>query len=195
LSTSEARGYRGAVVWAFTTFQPEAPFDLVGTDEIERSYKTSREVAFAINKGELPDIPAFPVDAKIRPVVLLQDRPRGALPEYAALKLARFTKLSEQEQQAVRDGERPALFHLALNKSKYGLAQENAIDMNSLVRLHKSAIVTTKPVGYLDENEVNVLGRRLATFLDIDLAPVIRAGVEERFQALVDAQQQAKPSS
>ena len=195
MSTSEARGYRGAVVWAFTTFQPEAPFDLVGTDEVERSYKTSREVAFAIKKDELPDIPAFPVDAKIRPVVLLQDRPRGALPEYAALKLARFTKLSEQEQQAVRDGERPALFHLALNKSKYGLAQENAIDMNSLVRVHKSAIVTTKPVGYLDENEINVLGRRLATFLDIDLAPVIRAGVEERFQALVDAQQQAKRSS
>ena len=141
--------------------------------------------------GELTQVPTFSVPAKLRPVVLLQDRPRSALPEYAALKLTRFTKLSAPEQQRVRDGDEPALFYLPVDKLKYGLAQENAVDLNSLVRVHRSAIVT-RPVGYLDTNEVDVLGRRLAAFLDIDLEPAIRDGVIERWQKLVAAQQQRR---
>jgi hypothetical protein len=125
---------------------------------VSRSYRDAAAVAQAIRDRE----PTFHVQAKLRPVVLLQDRPRGALPEYATLKLAHFTKLSVADQQRVRDGQEPALFFLRVDKSKYGLAQENAVDLNSLVRVHRTAIVT-RPVGHLDENEINVLGRRLAT--------------------------------
>lgn len=181
-----ARGMRGAVVWDLTAFQPEAPFELVGQDGVSRSYSTAVEVARAVRSGELAQAPPFMVPAKLRPVVLLQDRPRGELPEYAALKTTRFTKLSAAEQQKVRNGDAPALFHLAKNKAKYGLGEENAIDLNSLVRVHTSAIVTT-PVGYLDRNEMDVLGRRLARFLDIDLARDIQAGIDARWEAIVEA--------
>lgn len=176
---------RGAIVWAFTAFQPEAPF------ELERTYPDAAAVAKAIRDGELEREPTFKVPAKLRPLVLLQDRPRGALPEYAALKLARFTKLTPAEQERVRNGDEPALFHLRQDKPKYGLARENAVDLNSLVRMHRSAIVT-RPVGYLDENEIDVLGRRLAEFLDIDLTPAIREGVIERWEKLIAAQQQRR---
>jgi hypothetical protein len=179
---------RGAIAWAFTAFQPEVPFELVGVDGHARSYPTALAVAHAIRGGELAQTPTFNVAAKLRPLVFLQDRPRGALPEYAALKLARLTKLDGRDQQRVRDGHEPALFHLPVHEAKYGLAKENAIDLNSLVRVHRSAIVT-RPVGYLDDNEVDVLGRRLATFLDIDLEPAIRDGVMERWEKLVATQQ------
>ncbi len=181
------RGLRGAIAWAFTAFQPEAPFELVGIDGQSRSYPDSQAVAKAVRDGELAPTPTFSVTAKLRPLVLLQDRPRGALPEYAALKLARPAKLSRDEQQRLRHGEEPALLHLPLDRSKYGLDQENAIDLNSLVRVHRSAIVT-RPVGYLDDIEMEVLGRRLAVFLDIDLELAIRQGIIDRWEKLVVAQ-------
>ena len=188
MSSTPGIAFRGAVVWAFTAFQPEAPFDLAGQDGAARSYPNAVEVAKAVKNGALADPPTFQVPAKIRPLVLLQDRPRGQLPEYAALKLARFTKLNDAEQQRVRDGEEPALFYLAKDEARYGLKQENAVDLNSLVRVHASSILT-KPVGHLDVNEVDVLGRRLAKFLDIDLGPDIKAGIAERWEAIVAAQQ------
>jgi hypothetical protein len=188
------RGLRGAVLWAFTAFQPEAPFELVDVHGNDRLYSDAPAVARAIKDGELAQVPRFKVAPKLRPLVILQDRPRGVLPEYAALKLTRFTKLGADDQQRVRDGLESALFHLPLNKGKYGLAQENAIDLNSLVRIHQSAIVTS-PVGGLDENEIDVLGRRLARFLDIDLEPAIREGVLERWEQLVAARQASRRSS
>jgi hypothetical protein len=191
VSGSAARGLRGAIAWAFTAFQPEASFEVVGVDDVARSYESAPAVARAVKDGELHQVPTFRVAAKLRPLVFLQDRPRGVLPEYAALKLTRFTKLDPAAQRRVRDGQEPALFYLAANRAKYGLAEENAVDLNSLVRVHRSAIVT-RTVGYLDENEIDVLGRRLATFLDIDLGPAIRQGVIERFNKLAAAQQARK---
>jgi hypothetical protein len=188
------RGLRGAVLWAFTAFQPEAPFGLVDVHGDDRLFPDAPAVARAIKDGELAQAPSFKVAAKLRPLVILQDRPRGVLPEYAALKLTRFTKLDADSRQRVRDGLEPALFHLPLNKSKYGLTHENAIDLNSLVRIHQSAIVTS-PVGRLDENEIDVLGRRLVRFLDIDLEPAIREGVIERWERIVAAQQARRRSS
>ncbi|HXA53966.1 MAG TPA: hypothetical protein VNV37_03730 [Solirubrobacteraceae bacterium] len=175
------------MLWALTVFQPEAPFQLVDVDGDEHLYPDAPAVARAIRDGELAQASSFKVTAKLRPLVILQDRPRGVLPEHAALKLTRFTKLAAGDQQRVREGLEPALFHLPFNKGKYGLTRENAIDLNSLVRIHQSAIVTS-PVGRLDENEIDVLGRRLASFLDIDLQPAIREGVIERWEQLVAAQ-------
>lgn len=190
-TSGPSRGMRGAIVWAFAGFQPGAPFDVVDSGGEVRSYPAVGELAEAMKKGELPQAARFLVQAKLRPVVLLQDRPRGRLPEFAALKLARFTKLARANQQQIRAGGDDALFYLPLNRSKYGLKQENAVDLNSLVRLHQSVIVTS-PVGYLDENEIDVLGRRLAKFLDIDLGPAIRQGVIDRWEQLVAAQQQRR---
>jgi len=179
---------RGAIVWAFTTFQPEAPFDLVGFDGVTRGYATASDVARAIKKREVASVPAFAARAKLRPVVLLQDRPLGVLPEYAALKLARLSKLRASDRQRVRDGEEPALFYLSPDTARYGLSQENAVDLNSLVRVHRSAFVTS-PVGYLDADEIDVLGRRLAVFLDIDIERAIRDGVMTKLQEIAARQQ------
>jgi len=183
-----SRGMRGAIVWAFTGFQPEAPFEVRGSDGSVLSYATAAELAEAVKNRQLQTTPGFLVQAKLRPIVLLQERPRGVLPEFAGLKLARFTKLDPRDQQRIRDGQERALFYLPHDERKYGLKRENAIDLNSLVRLHRSVIVT-RPVGYLDEQEIDVLGRRLAKFLDIDLTPAIRQGVIERWDQLVAAQQ------
>jgi len=187
---------RGAIAWAFTAFEPEAPFELVGADGVARAYPTATAVARAVQSGELTQAPTFNVAAKLRPLVFLQDRPAGALPEYAALKLVRLTKLKDADRQRVRDGEEPALLHLPVKKGKYGLAQENAVDLNSLVRVHESALVTS-PVGYLDAGEVEVLGRRLARSLDIDIERAVRDGVIERWERLVAGQQKplAAPST
>jgi hypothetical protein len=182
---------RGAIVWAYTGFQPEAPFQVVTGAGEAASYSTAVAVTQAIRDGTLGRVPRFLVEAKLRPVVLLQDRPLGVLPEYATLKLARFSKLSRAEKERVRNGEEPALFHLQRAKAKYGLDQENAVDLNSLVRLHRSVIVT-RPVGYLDENEIDVLGRRLARFLDIDLTPAIQEGVLQRWEQLIAEQERRR---
>ena len=175
-------------MWAFTTFQPEAPFRLETESGLLKSYGSAADVARAIKEGELAQEPRFPLKAKLRPVVLLQDHPRGVLREFAALKLARFTKLPEPDQQRIRNGQERALFYLRVDKSKYGLKQENAVDLNSLVRVHESAILAR--AGRLDANEVDVLGRLVAEFLDIDLEPAIREGVLARWDALVAAQKE-----
>lgn len=181
---------RGAIVWAFTAYQPEAPFELVGIDGTLRSYAHARAVADAIRAGELPAEPTFPVSAKLRPLVILQDRPLGALPEYAALKLGRFDKLDAAAQERVRNQEERSLFFLRVDEAKYGLRQENAVDMNSLVRVHRSALLSR--AGALDANEIDVLGRRLAEHLDVDLEPAIREGVIERMRRLAAEQQHRK---
>jgi len=60
--------------------------------------------------------------------------------------------------------------------------------------MHQSAIVT-KPVGHLDRNELDALGRRLAKFLDIDLGPEIQAGINERWDEIVEARKVRKERS
>ncbi len=91
-------------------------------------------------------------------------------------------------------GDELALFHLPANKGKYGLKQENAVDLNSLVRVHASAMVT-RAVGYLDETEIEVLGRRLASFLDVDLEAAIREGAIKRWENIVAAQESGRKPS
>jgi hypothetical protein len=170
---------RGAIVWALVAFEPEAPFELDG-----RSFPTVGDVAGAMRDGTLARAPALHVDVKLRPVVLLQNRPRGSLPEYAALKLARLAKYSPADQERVRQGRRPSLLHLPATR---GLRHENAVDLTSLVRIHRSAIASA-PVGYLGDDELETVNRRLATYLDIDLEAAIAEGVARRWEKLVAAQ-------
>jgi hypothetical protein len=174
---------RGAIVWALVPFQPEAPFELDG-----RSFPTVVDVARAIRDGTLSRAPAIQVEVKLRPVVLLQDRPHGSLPEYAALKLARLDKYSRADQERVRQDRRPSLLHLPATQ---GLRRENAIDLTSLVRIHRSAIASA-PVGYLKDDDLDAVNRRLATYLDIDLEPAIAEGVAKRWAKLVAAQRRGE---
>lgn len=186
------RPLRGKIVYAFTSFVPEAPFEIINPSGSRASYRSTAEILEAIKADELSaDTQEYVVAAKLRPVVVLQDRPRGVLREYAALKLTRLNKLSEEARKRVRQQHEPALFFLDHGNARYGLKQDNAVDLNSLVRIHETAILPGQ-LGELDANEIDVLGRRLAVYLDIDLGAAIREGVLKRFAELAAEQRRRR---
>ena len=123
------------------------------------------------------------VDASLRPVVLLQDRPRGVLEDTLALAIVSLGGLSENQRASVREQQEPSLFHLPVRPGKYGFSGEMAVDLNGLLRIGCEALLP-RAVGNLDDNEMRVIGKRLVAHLDIDLEPVIAHEVEERLQLL-----------
>ncbi|HSZ69671.1 MAG TPA: hypothetical protein VK756_04850 [Solirubrobacteraceae bacterium] len=177
-------GLRGAIVWAITPYVPEAPFRLwLGDGHPVGEIADARELAQQVRQQGLDAEQTFLVKGKLRPVLLLQDRPRRALREIVALRMVRLETLSDVQQASIRDQREPSLFHLPARPTKYGLSKEMAIDLNALVRVHASAILP-RAVGRLDDNELRVVGQRLVEHLDIDLEPLLARLVEERFEAL-----------
>jgi len=173
---------RGAIVWATTVFQPEAPFRVMRADGSVGAFADAHELADAIGRAEVPVTHTCLIDAKIRPVVILQARPRGALDDYAALKLTRLAKVRAVDRDRVRLDMYPDLLYLEQAPDRYGLPTENAVDVNSLVRVHRDAIVAV--AGRLDERQITSLGHKLAAALDIDLRGPIREGVMAHLEAL-----------
>ncbi len=184
MASQAPRGLRGAIVWAITSYIPEAPFRLWLGDETATGTIASAEVfGQQVRKQGLDPEQVFLVKGKLRPVLLLQDRPRRVLREIVALRMVRLEKLSNTQRERIRRHEEPSLFHLPVAPKKYGLTKEVAIDVNALVRVHASAILP-KAVGRLDDIELQVIGQRLAEHLDIDLEPLVTRLVEERLEAL-----------
>lgn len=187
-----AAGLRGAIVWAIVPYVPEAPFRIwLGDDQPVGEIPDARAYAQQVGDQGLEAEQSFVVAGKLRPVVLLQDRPRGALKEIVALRMVRLEPLSPEDQASIRKQQEPSLFHLPVRGDKYGLSKEVAIDLNALVRVHSSAFLP-KAVGRLDANEMRVIGERLADHLDIDLEPVIARRVEERLEALIRPDESAQ---
>lgn len=177
-------GLRGAIVWAIVPYVPEAPFRLwLGDEQPVGEIADARGYADQVRTQGLEAEQRFVVGGKLRPVLLLQDRPRGVLKEIVALRMVRLEAQSESHQRRIRQRKEPSHFHLPVRSEKYGLSKEVAIDLNALVRVHASAFLP-KAVGRLDENEMRELGERLAEHLDIDLEPVVARRVEERLEAL-----------
>jgi len=163
---------------------PEAPFRLwLGDDERVAEIPDARTYAEQVRAQGLEAEQSFVVEGKLRPILLLQDRPRGVLRELVGLRMVRLEALSNDQQTRVREQREPSLFHLPVRTEKYGLAKEVAIDLNALVRVHASAFLP-KAVGRLDDNEMRAIGERLAEHLDIDLEPLIAMRVEERLEML-----------
>jgi mRNA-degrading endonuclease toxin of MazEF toxin-antitoxin module len=189
MTPAPAPGLRGAIVWAIVAYVPEAPFRLwLGTDHPPGQLADAHSYAQQVRRQGLDAEQTFLVKGKLRPVVLLQDRPRGVLREIVALRMVRLESMTEGQQASVRDHREPSLFHLALRPSKYGLSREMAIDINALVRVHASAMLP-KAVGRLDDNEMRVIGQRLVEHLDIDLEPLLAQLVEERLEQLAHRDQ------
>lgn len=177
-------GLRGAIVWAIVPYVPQAPFRLwLGEGQPIAELPDARSYAQQVQRQGLEAEQTFLVPGKLRPVLLLQDRPRGVLQEIVALRMVRIESLSQAAQTSIRDHREPSLFHLPVRPEKYGLSKEMAIDLNALIRIHASAFLP-RAVGKLDDNELRVAGERLAEHLDIDLEPLIAARVEERLDAL-----------
>lgn len=184
MDASIARGLRGAIVWALVGFVPEAPSRLWHEDQHPHaSLPDAQTFAGQVRHQGLEAQQTFLVEGKLRPVVLLQDRPRNVLREIVGLRMVRLESLAESEQISIRERREPSLFHLPLRESKYGLSKAMAVDLNALVRVHATAVLP-RAVGRLDDNEMRVIGHRLVEHLDIDLEPLLAQLVEERLDQL-----------
>lgn len=186
MAVDGASGLRGAIVWGLVAYVPEAPFRLwLGSDHAPAELPDARAYAEQVRSQGLEAEQTFLVKGKLRPILLLQDRPRGVLREIVALRMMRLETLSESQQASIRDQREPSLFHLPVRPAKYGLSKETAVDLNALVRVHASAMLP-KAVGRLDDNEMRAVGQRLIEHLDVDLEPLLARLVEERLDELTD---------
>ena len=149
----------------------QAPFRVLDSTGGATSYAAGREVANAIRTKRLGSRFEVAIGAKVRPVLLLQDRPEGKLPEYAALKLTRLGKLSEEDRAVVRDQQLRRFFHIE-DPKKFGLNAEFAVDLLSLVRVHQSAIVS-RPEGKVNADEFRVICERMIRAMDLDIATLV----------------------
>jgi hypothetical protein len=171
VTTGRLRGLRGTIVWAVSAFDVEEPFRVYQHDGSERRL-AGRDLAEEVLRRELAGDFELVVGAKLRPVLLLQDRPAGRLDDYAALRLTRLEKFAGAEQQAIREGREPTLFHLGHDEGKYGMDKEYAVDLGSLHRLHRTAIVG-RPRGAVDVGEFRTICERLVRVSDLDLSNLI----------------------
>lgn len=171
MSPSALPGVQGGIVWALVLVENEAPFRILGPTRGATSYPTTRELANAIQSRKLDPQFEVAIGAKLRPVLLLQDRPEGRLPEYAALKLTRLGKLSEEDHAAVRAQRVPRFFDIE-NPRKFGLSAEFAVDLLSMVRVHQSAIVG-RPEEKVSVREFRVICERLVSAMDLDIANLV----------------------
>jgi len=154
---------RGSIVWALTLFENEAPFRVLAPARARGRYSSVASLA-AVTSA--PRGVELAVGAKVRPVLLLQDRPLGRLPELVALKLARIGKLSASARARIVAQRSPLFWFLGRDPARYGLRQEAAIDVAAIVRIHPSAIAG-RPVVELDLSAL--VRREAAAILREDL--------------------------
>jgi mRNA-degrading endonuclease toxin of MazEF toxin-antitoxin module len=186
---SVAETLRGAIVWAVAPYAPKAPFRIWGGAAAPvATIETATELARLVSRRGLDAEQTFLTTGKLRPVVILQERPRHALPEHVALRIVRLEQLAPSRQEAIRAQREPSLFHLRAHKAKYGMTKEGAIDLNALIRIHESAIAG-RPIGRLDANELRVIGERLAEHLDLDLTMLIERKARSLLERIAASQE------
>lgn len=165
-------GDQGAVYMAVVPYAAEPPFRLTQPDGSEHTYENARDLAIAVRRQEEPIDFSITVQAKIRPVLLLQDRPLARFHEYAALQITSLANLPSQVAQRVRNQEESSLFHLDARRTRYGLRNESVIDLQSLMRVRKAGLVGKK-LGSVDESEFRTICERLVAVTDLDLNNLI----------------------
>ncbi len=166
----------GAVVWGVVPFIPEAPFRLyAGQERPPIEVLDAKPLTSSGQKGGDTQFD-FVVKGKARPVLILSDKHADDLAEYLALRLARFTKFAAVEQQTIRAQKHSTLVYL--KPEKFSLPEENAAMLDSLVRVHKTAI-DTKPSGQLDEYELRTVQERFLRFHGFDLRVLLQVAMEQ----------------
>jgi len=163
---------QGSIVWAISAFDVREPFRVIEHDGSETSFADAQEIARKVLAREMDGKFELAVGAKLRPVILLQDRPVARFKDFAALRLIRLEKFAPPDQQRIRDGEEETLFYLGHNKAKYGMDQEYAAALTSLHRVHRSAIAAPS-VGAVDQAEFRTICERLIKISDLDLSNLI----------------------
>jgi hypothetical protein len=164
-------GRQGAIVWALVLFENEQPFHATGRDGAERTYEDIRSLSEAVRKRDLSPEFTVRLGAKVRPVLLLQDRPQGRLPEFVALKLTRLEKMREEMREAIK-AQRVERFFYIPEPAKFGLRGEFAVDLLALTRVHESAIAS-RPRAQVNANEFRVISERMVRVMDLDLSHLV----------------------
>jgi len=170
VSEGSPRPGRGSIVWALTLFENEAPFRVVAPTDVRGSHRSVASPTAATRRHRGVEVA---VGVKVRPVLLLQDRPLGRLPDLVALKLARIGKLPSSARARIVAQRSPLFWFLGRDPTRYGLRQEAAVDVASIVRIHPSAI-SGRPVAVLDDDVMAEVGERVARVLDLDLSALVR---------------------
>jgi len=164
-------GLAGAVIWAVVPFVPQAPFRLyAGSRHAPVVVPEAGKLIGAARRGSDSEF-TFLVPATARPVLVVSDRIDPRLNEFLALRLARTSMLAPDEQEAVRAGHEPGLYHLP--PERFDLPEENAAIIAALVRVHESAI-DRAPVGRLEHAELREIQARIATHYGLDLHELVR---------------------
>jgi len=160
---------RGSIVWALTLFENESPFRVLAP---ARARGNHRSVATLAAGARAPRGVELAVGAKVRPVLLLQDRPLGRLPDLVALKLARLGRLPASARARIVAQRSPLFWFLGNDPARYGLRQAAAVDVAAIVRIHPSAIAGG-PVAVLGDDVMTEVGERLARVLELDLSALV----------------------
>lgn len=169
-------GLAGAVVWAVVPFTPQAPFRLyAGTDHKPIEVSDAATIIRGVRKGGDPQF-EYIVPGKARLVLILSDAHDGDLGEYLALRLARLSKLSPDEQERVRAHEHPTL--LPIPPDRLAPPEENAAMLAGLVRVHRTAI-DPSPHGRLHEHELRTVHERFVRFHGFDIRALLQVAIEQ----------------
>lgn len=191
---SRPESLRGAIVWAIPPYAPRAPFRIWGgADQPVVTVESATELARLVSRRGLDAEQTFLAPGKLRPVVVLQERPRHALPEYAALRIVRLEELAPARRTAIREQREPSLFYLPASMARYGMAKEGAIDLNALLRIHESALAG-RPIGRLDAEELRAVGERLIEHLDLDLTRLVEREARSLLERIAAARRRSPGS-
>ena len=167
----------GEVYWAVVPYTPQAPFHVFVKDKPPVEVPVAKTIIDGLRKGGDAEF-RFVVEAKARPILLLSDRLDPQTGDLFGLRLVRLSALDETEAQQVRDQRQPGLFHLRPERFP-DLEEESAAMISAPIRLHETAVDTTKPLGRLDQNEMRVLSERFVSYWEFDLHQLLIGKIRE----------------
>lgn len=157
----------GSIYRAVAPFAPEPPFRLYAGETQSPVVVSETPKLTEAGGGEFTVL----VPVKARPVLVITE-PSDRYNEVLALRLRRFSRLTEIQRSAVRSGDADDLVHLNPERCA-GLEEENAAIVTTALRLPVSALDLARPLGRLDQGEVRTIHERLVRAHRLDLGGMI----------------------
>jgi hypothetical protein len=167
----------GEAYWAIVPYTPAAPFQVHVTDAAPIEIPSAAQIVDGLRKGGDAEF-SFVVRAKARPILLFSVRSDPHTGDLFGLRLLRFSELSADRQQDIRDQREPQLFHLRPERFP-GFAEECAAMVTAPIRVHETALDTREVLGRLDRGELRALTERFVAYWQFDLRRVLLAKLRE----------------
>jgi hypothetical protein len=158
-------------VWAVVPYVPEAPFSLYRVDAEPLELRDATPLFRAARKADSEF--TFLVRGKVRPVLVLADRPDPRVEEYLALRLVRLSELREETRAKVVAHEDELLLHVRRERVP-GLAEDFAVMIGAPVRVHVTAVDDADVLGRLGNDELRAVHERFVKLHGFDLLELVR---------------------